>query len=152
MQAAWFAVHVKPRQEEVVCKRFGDIGVSTFLPQFLLRRRHGSRRWQALEPLFPGYGFAHFVPEVSLVYKLSWTSGVKRLLGDHEGPTPVPDDVIVYLKRRVEPLGCIVPQGKDERRAQPMDNADSRIVRLERIIDEPVSAAERVRVLMELEC
>jgi hypothetical protein len=60
--------------------------------------------------------------------------------------------VIGYLKRRVEPLGYIVPQGRDERRAQPTDNADGRIVRLERVIYEPVSAAERVRFLLELEC
>jgi GDP-D-mannose 3',5'-epimerase len=109
MQAAWFAVHVNPRQEEVVCKRFEYFGVATFLPQLLVGRRHGSRRWPGLKPLFPGYVFAHFVPEASLVYRLSWTSGAKRLLRDHEGPTPVPDDVIGYLKRRVEPLGTPWP-------------------------------------------
>jgi transcription antitermination factor NusG len=150
MQAAWFAVHVKPWQEELVCKRFEGIGVATFLPQLLVRRRHGSWRWQALEPHFPGYLFAHFVPGASLVYKLSWTSGVKRLLGDHKGPTPVPDDVIVYLKRRVEPLGYIVPQGRDAARAQPLERSDARISRLEGIIDLPVPGAGRVRVLLEL--
>jgi transcriptional antiterminator RfaH len=81
MQAAWFAVYIKPRQEEVVCKRLEDFEVATFLPQLLVGRSHGSRRWQALEPLFPGYVFAHFFPEASLVYKVSWTSGVKRLPG-----------------------------------------------------------------------
>ncbi len=149
MQAACFTVHVKPRQEEAVCKRFEDIGVATFLPRLLVRRRHGSPRWQALEPLFPGYLFAHFVPEASLVYKLSWTSGVKRLLGDHEGPTPVSEEVIVYLQRRVDPLGYIVPQGAGERRVTLSGWVDERIACLERAMEEG-SKAERVELLLEL--
>lgn len=80
MQASWFMVHVKPRKADLVCKRFEDIGVTTFLPQLLVHRRHGSQRWHALGPLFLSYVLARFVPDGSLVYRLSCmpTAGGRR--------------------------------------------------------------------------
>ena len=58
--------------------------------------------------------------------------------------------MIVYLRRRVEPLGYIVPQGRDGVHTQSLERSNARIRRLEGIIDQPVPGAERVRVLFEL--
>lgn len=146
--ARWFVAHVKPRQEELVCAQL--VGVAeTFLPRLLVQRRHGSRRWKAVEPLFPGYVFARFNPEPWVLHRVRWTRGVKRLLGDEEGPYPVEDEVVAYLRARMEPEGFIVPRprlGEGTR----VRFVDGPFALLEGIVDRPASRAERVRVLLKL--
>jgi len=145
----WFAVHTKSR-EETRAARFLDLkGITTFLPRLLVAHRHGSRRWQAAEPLFPGYLFARFLPEPGVFSAVCWTPGVKHVLWSNTGPAPVPDDVVMYLQARAGASGVIVrgprfrPGMRVRVRAGPLEH-------LEGIIDRPVSGRQRVRVLLEL--
>lgn len=146
--ARWFVAHVKPRQEELVCSQLSGLA-ETFLPRLLVQRRHGSRRWKALEPLFPGYVFVRFRPEPPVLPLVRWTRGVKRLLGSEEGPTPVEDEVVAYLRARTEPEGFIVarPRLVEGTRVRFVDGP---FALLEGIVDRPASRAERVRVLLKL--
>lgn len=149
MSPRWFVAHVKPRQEEAVCARCADHGVETFLPKLLVWRRHGSRRWRRVEPMFPGYVFLRFAPEPEVLYRVRWTRGVKRLLGAEEGPTPVDDEVVAYLRARIGPEGFIVPG----RRLVPgslVRFVDGPFALLEGIVDRLASRAERVQVLLRL--
>lgn len=148
-EARWFVAHVKPRQEEAVCVRYADEGVQTFLPKLLVWRRHGSRRWQAVEPLFPGYVFVRFAPDPALLYRLQWTRGVKRLLGGEEGPTPVDDEVVAYLQARTGPDGFIVGGSCLEAGAR-VRFVGGPFAMLEGIIDRPATRTERVHVLLRL--
>ncbi len=146
--AGWFVAHVKPRQEEAVCWRLGLRGIPTFLPRLLVQRRHGSRRWEAVEPLFPGYVFLQTTGDAAALYRARWTPGVKRLLGE-ESPTPVEDDVVAYLQERMGDRGYIVPR----RELVPGTRVRFRqgpFALLEGVIDRPASRAERVRVLLRL--
>lgn len=148
-QSRWFVAHVKPRQEEAVCARCAEHGVETFVPKLPVWRRHGSRRWQATEPLFPGYVFLRFCPDPALLYRVRWTRGVKRLLGSEDGPTPVDDEVVAYLQARTGPEGYIVPSS----RLLPGTRVrftGGPFALLEGIIDRPATKAERVRVLLQL--
>lgn len=146
---SWFVVHTKPRSEECAATFLHDRAVPTFLPRLLVNKRHGSRRWQALEPLFPGYLFAHFQPEPMVISRVRWALGVKRLLSDGEAPIPVPDDVIAYLRERMGDRGYITPD---------LGLAPGTRVRftsgpfalLEGIIVSPPSRAQRVRVLLHI--
>lgn len=145
----WFAIHTKPR-EEPRARRFLDLaGITTFLPRLLVSHRHGSRRWQAAEPLFPGYLFARFPPAPGVLSAVRWTPGVKHVLWESARPTPVPDGVVAYLQARAEATGVIVPgprftPGMRVRiRTGPLEY-------LEGIIDRPVPGRLRVRVLLEL--
>jgi transcriptional antiterminator RfaH len=148
-EARWFVAHVKPRQEEAVCARCADQGVEAFLPKLLAWRRHGSRRWQAAEPLFPGYVFLRFSPDPGVLYRVRWTRGVKRLLGGDEGPTPVEDEVVAYLRARTGPDGFIVPNSRLVQGAR-VRFVGGPFALLEGIIDRPASRAERVQVLLRL--
>lgn len=149
MRPLWFAVQTKPRVEEQVLVRLSLGNVTTFLPRLMVAHRSGSRRWHALEPLFPGYLFIHLPPEPAAVSRTRWTPGVKRLLGDGEMPTPVPDNVIAYLRERIEGRGYIEPD---------LGLAPGTRVRftsgpfalLEGIIVSPPSRAQRVRVLLHI--
>lgn len=149
LSARWFVAHVKPRQEEAVCARCAEHGAETFLPKLRVWRRHGSRRWQAAEPLFPGYVFLRLVPDPGLLYRVRWTRGVKRLLGGEEGPTPVDDEVVAYLRARTGEDGFVVPRPRLVPGAR-VRFADGPFALLEGIIDRPATRAERVQVLLRL--
>ena len=145
----WYAVHTKSREESRALQFLSLKGITTFLPRLLVNHRHGSRRWQAAEPLFPGYLFARFIPEPGVLTAVQWTPGVKRVLWDGTGPAPVPDDVVAYLQDRGAGTGMIVPgprftPGMRVRiRRGPLEH-------LEGIIERPASRSQRIRVLLEL--
>ncbi|MDQ7850023.1 MAG: transcription termination/antitermination NusG family protein [Armatimonadota bacterium] len=147
--AFWYAIQSKVRAEQRVFDYLLSKDIDAFLPCLLARHRHGSRRWEAPEPLFPGYLFARFQPAPHLLHQVRWAPGVRRLLGDDDGPIPVPDDVIGYLRERQGERGYIVPR-------QPfVPGARVRFRRgpfalLEGVIDRPASRADRVRVLLLL--
>jgi transcription antitermination factor NusG len=147
--AGWLVAHVKPRQEEAVCWRLGLRSIPTFLPRLLVQRRHGSRRWEAVEPLFPGYVFLHTTGDPAALYRARWTPGVKRLLGAEEGPTPVEDEVVAYLWERMADRGYIVPH-RALVAGTRVRFRDGPFALLEGVIDRPASRAERVRVLLRL--
>lgn len=149
MQPLWFAVQTKPRAEEQALTHLTLREVATFMPRLLVTRRHGSRRWQTTEPLFPGYLFAHIKPEPAAISRVRWTPGVRRLLDDGEMPIPVADDIILHLQERAGERGyivagpCLTPGAQVRFRSGPM-----RL--LEGIIERPVSRGQRVRVLLTL--
>lgn len=146
---SWYAVQTKSRAEEKVENLLTRKGITVFLPRLLVHRRQGSRQWQTVEPLFPGYLFAHFVAESQVVHRVRWTPGVRRVLGDETEPVPVPQEAVFFLQDRVGENGFIVPRpsllpGMRVRfRNGPLEH-------LEGIIERPASRAERVRVLLEL--
>jgi len=149
LAALWFAVHTKPRAEERAVEFLSLKGITTFLPRLLVSHRHGSRRWQAAEPLFPGYLFARCLPEPRALSAVRWTPGVKTLLWDGTQPVPVPDDVVAYLQARSADRGVIVPGP----RFQPGMRVRLRrgpLEFLEGIIERPASRSQRVRVLLQL--
>ncbi len=146
---SWYVVQTKPRAEEKAVNFLCRRTITTFLPRLLVHRREGSRRWQAPEPLFPGYLFAHFVPEPQLVDRIRWTPGVKKILGDGEAPIPVPEEVVLSLQERGGERGCIVP-GPRFAPGMRVRFKGGALVHLEGIIERPASRADRVRVLLEL--
>jgi transcription antitermination factor NusG len=147
--AGWFVAHVKPRQEEAVCWRLGLRSVPTFLPRLLVQRRHGSRRWEAVEPLFPGYVFLRSTGDAAALYRARWTPGVKWLLGAEDGPTPVEDAVVAYLQERMGDRGYIVPR-QELVAGTRVRFRHGPFALLEGVIDRPAARAERVRVLLRL--
>lgn len=149
MSHLWFVVQTKPRGEEQALKSLLQRPVTPFLPRLCVRRRHGSRRWEALEPLFPGYLFCHLDPQPEILAQVRWARGVKRILGDEDGPVSVPEEVVRHLQERQGDQGYIVPR--------PLMTPGTRVrvtsgplLYLEGIIERPSTRAERVRVLLQI--
>ncbi|MDR7542934.1 MAG: transcription termination/antitermination NusG family protein [Armatimonadota bacterium] len=147
--AAWFVVQTKPRAEDQAQQFLHRRAVHTFLPRLLVRRRHGSRRWQALEPLFPGYLFCHFAPVPETVARVQWTPGVRRLLGDDDGPIPIDREIIDYLKAR-QAIDGYIAAGRPLAPGDRVRFVGGPFALLEGIIERPTTRAERVRVLLSL--
>jgi len=145
----WYVVQTKARAEQKAVEFLSRKAVVTFLPRLLVRHRHASRRWYALEPLFPGYLFAHVVPAAPALSRVRWTPGVRRLLGDDEAPIPVPDDIVLYLRERQGNAGFIAP-GQPLQPGMAVRFREGPFALLEGIIERPTSRADRVRVLLTL--
>lgn len=145
----WYAIQTKPRSEDKVTAFLAQKSIPTFLPRLLVRRRHGSRRWDALEPLFPGYLFARFTPDPRMLDRVRWAPGVRKVLGYGEEPVPVPVEVVSYLQERVGERGFIVP-GPTFLPGTTVRFKRGPLAYLEGIIERPASRADRVRVLLKL--
>jgi transcriptional antiterminator RfaH len=123
--------------------------VVPYAPKVLLSRRHGSRRGQALESLFPGYLFARFPPQPSILHRLRRTPGVARLLWNDESLVPVDDEIVRFIQSKEAGRGFVEPR--------PVMQAGARVrfergpfAMLEGVVDRPALRRDRVRVLLTL--
>ena len=97
--AAWYALRTRSRHEKRLRDQLATRGIEPFLPLVNRWRRWKDRRKQVAFPLFPGYCFARF----SLRERLAVLTavGVVQILGNHDGPLPVPEAEIEGVRRLV---------------------------------------------------
>ncbi len=145
----WFVIKTKPRAEPLVLTHLARDPIIPYAPKVLAPRRHGSRRWQALESLFPGYLFARFIPQPSLLHRIRRTPGVVRLLWDNESLVPVDDDVVQFIRQREEGRGFIEPSSLIQAGAR-VRFGNGPFAMLEGVVDRLASSGDRVRVLLTL--
>lgn len=94
----WYVLHTKSRHEQVAFDGLIKKRIETFLPKTLKRSIRKDRRVILNTPLFPGYLFlkSKLTPEWHL--QILKTVGAVKLIGNKEGPVPVPNSVIESLK------------------------------------------------------
>lgn len=97
--AAWYALRTRSRHEKRVEDQLTARGIEPFLPLIQRWRQWKDRRKQVAFPLFPGYCFARFSPKDRITV-LS-TFGVVQIIGNQDGPLPVPE-------AEVEAVRCLV--------------------------------------------
>ncbi len=97
---SWFVIHTKPGNERRVETNLSNQEIEVFLP-FLESFGYSSRKMiQKVKPLFPNYLFARL--EIDLqYYKVKWTRGVNKILGNGSGPLPISEKVIQTIKERM---------------------------------------------------
>jgi transcription antitermination factor NusG len=100
MPLHWYALRTRSRHEKQVREQLETRGIEPFLPLVERWRQWKDRRKRVAFPLFPGYCFARF-PLSQRVAVLT-TQGVVQILGNREGPVPVPDAEIEAVRRLVE--------------------------------------------------
>jgi transcription antitermination factor NusG len=87
----WFVLNTKPKKEFQVEKLFQEGGIEFYCPRY----KQESRK----KPFFSGYGFIRFAYPSQ--YRLvRYTRGVKRVIGNQEGPIPIPEEIILQIKQR----------------------------------------------------
>ncbi len=122
--------------------------IEVFFPRMkALQIKNGKSR-KVIKALFPNYLFAHFDPFKS--YRLvRWSRGVCRVVGFDGGPTPVDDEVIQVIKRRVD-KNCVVRRALHLKAKDPIRVRSGPLKDLVGIFDRWVSDEGRVRVLLNL--
>jgi len=95
---AWYVIHTRSRFENVVSDGLAKKSLNAFLPKHQVRSKRRDRRAVIRVPLFPGYVFVNsdLHPEEHL--SILKTVGVVRIVGNKDGPLPVPEETVESLK------------------------------------------------------
>jgi transcription termination/antitermination protein NusG len=93
----WYVLHTRSRFENVVNEGLIKKSIDVFLPKILIRSKRTDRKKMIRVPLFPGYLFVKtdLNPQVHL--EILKTTGAVRLIGNIDGPKPVPDEAVQSL-------------------------------------------------------
>jgi transcriptional antiterminator NusG len=95
----WYSVQTAYRSEARVARDLASKGFETYLP--LLREVHQwkDRRKAVDVPAFGGYLFVRYKPNLRNRVKVLETSGIVRLLGGNNTPSPIPNVEIDDVRR-----------------------------------------------------
>lgn len=87
----WYVLNTKPKKEYQVERLFEEGGIEFYCPRYI----HDARE----KPFFSGYGFIRFdYPDQYRIVR--YTRGVKRVIGNREGPIPIPEEIIRQIRQR----------------------------------------------------
>lgn len=112
----WYVAQTRYAQEKRAQQQLQEQGVTCLLPMFSrIRLRNGKVRGVTPQPLFPGYLFVHFDPEVVHTTAIKGTRGISTLISFGGQPSVVPDSVITQLEEGWEgvPLTTDAPMRGD---------------------------------------
>jgi transcriptional antiterminator RfaH len=136
----WYVVNTKPKKEGQVERLFGEGGFTIYCPKYIREKR--------VMPFFPGYAFLLFeFPDQFQMVK--YTRGVKRVVGNDAGPTPIPEDVVLGIKAR-ERDGLIVFEkyGEEPLAGDEIEVVEGPLKGLKGIFRKEIGASERVMILL----
>ena len=142
----WHAVYTQPRKERQVDAWLQEKGIETYLPT-VRRRRHRHDRPERVV-YFNSYLFARLDFEVTPQSTIVWMPGIRRLVSAGDQPIVVPDDVVVYIRSRLEQIDEI--GYGDLRSGDRVRIATGPFRDLEAVFDRPLSAADRVSILLRV--
>ena len=84
----WFVINVKPKKDVQVERLFLEGGFTFYSPKYVFEKQTRS--------FFPGYAFLRF--DYPAQYQMvKYTRGVKKIVGNPEGPTPIPEEILREL-------------------------------------------------------
>jgi transcription antitermination factor NusG len=147
LEDSWYVIKTKPQKEGLVCQQLNQIDFETFCPKV---QKFGSRKSLILQALFPSYAFVKAPLEDPSIHRLvRFTRGVSYILGAEHKPVPISSEAVDIIKSNLNQEGHI----EMKTLFQP-----GKEVRLKRgvfkdligILEKPVSAAGRIRVLLKI--
>jgi transcriptional antiterminator RfaH len=136
----WYVLNTKPKKESQVERLFTEGGFTIYCPKYSREKR--------VVPFFPGYAFLRFeFPEQ--VQLVKYTRGVKRVVGNDAGPTPIPEEIVEGIKAR-ERDGLIVFEryGEEPSVGDEIEVVEGPLKGLKGIFRKEVGDNERVMILL----
>ncbi|MEE9261679.1 MAG: transcription termination/antitermination NusG family protein [Dehalococcoidia bacterium] len=97
----WHVARAKPHKESVLMAYLAHWGVEVFFPQ-VRRPAQKSGEGQRMEALFPTYLFCRIDRASSQWPVARWAMGLAHFLSFDGQPATVPDDLVEYLRDRVQ--------------------------------------------------
>ena len=82
----WYAIHTKPRQEDLAAEHLRRQEFEVYLPRIKQPRRYRGRWRDAIEPLFPRYLFIRLELGSENVAPIRSTRGVTKLVSFNGQP------------------------------------------------------------------
>lgn len=99
----WYAIHSKPRQEQVAAQNLSRQAFEIYLPKIKQARRYRGQWRHRIEALFPRYLFIRLNLGEDNIAPIRSTRGVSKLVSLSGLPTAVPDPLIDALIQSAEP-------------------------------------------------
>lgn len=136
----WYVINTRPKKEFQVERLFTEGGFTYYNPVYRIESR--------VQPFFPGYGFIIF-DFPSQYQMVKYTRGVKRVVGNREGPIPIPEEVIQELRFREEG-GLIELQkhGLEPQVGDEIEVAEGALKGLRGVFQKELGDKERVLILL----
>jgi len=136
----WYVLNTKPKKEFQVERLFNEGGIEIYSPKYLSENR--------IKPFFPGYEFIYF--DFPLQYQLvRYTRGVKRVVGNREGPIPIPEEVIQGIKaREMDGLIELLKYGEEPEVGDEIEVMEGPLKGLKGIFKRELPERERVLILL----
>jgi transcriptional antiterminator RfaH len=140
----WYALYTKPKKEFQVQTLLEGQGIEVYLPTVLRKTRRRDR--PDTKVYFPCYLFARLDFGVTPRSSIAWMPGIRRIVGTGDQPAIVADEIVDLVRRRL--------QGKEEVGYGNLKQGDRvRITSgplrdLDAVFDQPLSSAQRVRILL----
>lgn len=136
----WYVLNTRPKKEFQVEKLFIEGGFNVYNPKY--------KQDNQILPFFAGYEFVQF--EFPSQYQMvKYTRGVKRIIGNEEGPIPIGDEVILVIKAR-EKNGLIELEkyGIEPGVGDEIEVAEGPLKGLRGIFKKEMKAKERALILL----
>ncbi|MCP4718529.1 MAG: transcriptional antiterminator, partial [Desulfobacteraceae bacterium] len=94
----WFALLTRSNFEQTVYNSITGKKIDAFLPRTKKKSKRKDRNLMIEVPLFSGYLFVRSTFEPSDQLSILKTTGAVRLLGNTQGPVPIPESQINSLQ------------------------------------------------------
>lgn len=94
----WYVLYTKSRFESVVDQGLQKKSIESFLPKIKKKSKRRDRKVILNTPLFPGYLFVKTNLHPTEHLEILKTTGAVHLIGNKDGPVPVPEETIESLK------------------------------------------------------
>ena len=143
----WYALHTKPRCESQVVRVLDVEKIETYLHLFHVAARPGR---SPVRVFFPGYIFAKLDLQVFPLSRVKWMQGMRQVVSFDGIPARVDETIIAQIRERLKLSHAVDLQG------EMLENGDHVIITngplrdVDAIFDRKLSAAGRVRVLIQL--
>ena len=117
----WYVLYTKSRFEGVVDLGLHKKAIEAYLPKIKKRSKRRDRKVILEAPLFPGYLFVKTDLHPREHLEILKTVGSVHIIGNTQGPIPVPDETISSLR-------IMVSSGGDITTGKPLQNGDKVMV------------------------
>ncbi|MBL26507.1 MAG: transcriptional activator RfaH [Rhodospirillaceae bacterium] len=145
----WYVVHTLPQSEGRAVTNLKRQGFETWLPEYRRRRRHAGRSEIVARPVFPRYLFVHLDLAAEQWRRILSTYGVRSLVGNSDGPTPIDDAVVKGLRGGCDADGYVILSAESFQSGDPVRIVAGPLADLEGIF-QARDDDERVVVLLGL--
>ena len=147
-QLQWYVIQTKPGNEHRVEINLSNQEMEIFLPLLESFQYSSGKMIQKIEPLFPNYVFAKLDIDLHY-YKVKWTRGVNKILGNGVEPMPISEKVIRTIKDRMGENNLVkLDEGMEEGTIVQFTSGPFKD--LMGVFDRKMSDGKRVRVLLSL--
>jgi transcriptional antiterminator RfaH len=149
MTAQWYAFYSKPMKEPLLGEQLNLHEIESYYP--CLHVKPVNPRARKVKPYFPRYVFGHLDWEQFGHSMLQWLPGAAGIVSFGGIPSPIPDNLIAAIKRRVDEINTVGRELLDGwKRGDILTIQDGSFRGYEAVFDAHISGEERVRVLLRL--